>query len=152
MEKVVTMKKKLPNGVLWGALVVLGYLLAYLAVGVYLVWNVSKPVGEADWLALIGSSILYLALGVAGFVAALILGGWLALRDSAPYETLKRMWPLLLLVVYYFVPNLPGPIDEAIATAVAAIVQGYLMKSEDGKREERDRKAGLDPSKRIDPD
>ncbi|MBD3410735.1 MAG: hypothetical protein GF419_11080 [Ignavibacteriales bacterium] len=146
------MKKKLPNGVLWGALLVLGYSVAFLAIGVYLVWNVSKPVGEADWLALIGSSILYLAAGVVGFVVALALGGWMALRDSAPYETIKRMWPLLLLVVYYFVPNLPGPIDEAIATAVAAIVQGYLVKREEGRRDARDREAGLDPSKRIDPE
>jgi len=123
MEK----KQGIPLGFLWGMVIILIYVYSFFGFGFYLVWNTKMPVSVAAWLAIIGSSILYLIAGIVCFVPILLIALYFTLRDRNLIQTVKNHWPILAAIVYSLIPNVPGPIDEVIVGGIAASLEGYFL-------------------------
>ncbi len=84
------------------------------------------PFNFFGWFSLLGSSILYLALGGACFIPLVFIALYFTIRDRNLGATVKNHWPLLAAVLYPFFPNLPGPVDEAVVAGVAICLEGYF--------------------------
>ncbi len=111
------MAKGIRYGILFGILLLVGYVYAFFAVGIYFIWNTGLPADTWEWVKLILSSAIYLVIGLAVFLPILIFSLILIFRDrNMPYIGL----PILVTVLYAFMPiPVPGPIDEAIVFALS---------------------------------
>ena len=128
----------------------------FFAVGVYFIWNVGLPADTWEWVKLILSSAIYLAIGLAVFLPILIFSLILIFRDrNMPYIGL----PILITVLYAFMPiPVPGPIDEAIVFALSYWFRVRALKQfspppsdeEDHVRSRRSRSARHDRGEVID--
>ncbi len=150
------MAKGMRYGILLGVLMLVGYVYAFFAVGVYFIWNVGLPADTWEWVKLILSSAIYLAIGLAVFLPILIFSLILIFRDrNMPYIGL----PILITVLYAFMPiPVPGPIDEAIVFALSYWFRVRALKQfspppsdeEDHVRSRRSRSARHDRGEVID--
>jgi len=107
------------------------YFVGFLALGTAFFWTeaLESPAGEGTawhWTKLIFSSFAYLLLGGIGFFAIAIYTLYKLIRGNALFLAIRRHWPLLLAVVYFFLPNLPGPLDEIVVSAIMSALATYF--------------------------
>lgn len=125
-EAKINTKPGIKNGFLWAILSVSIYLYSFFAIGAFLIWNTSAPETTISTLAVVGSSLLYLLVGVIGLIPILFLALFLIIKDTSIYSTLRKYWPIVLALLYPFFPNLPGPIDEFVVETIAVGIQVYF--------------------------
>jgi hypothetical protein len=151
----INVAKGIRYGILFGVLLLVGYVYGFFAVGVYFIWNVGLPADTWAWVKLILSSAIYLAIGLAVFLPVLIFSLFLMFRDrNMPYIGL----PILITVIYAFLPiPVPGPIDEAIVFALSYWFRVRALKQfsppsdeEENVRSRRSRSSRQDRGEVID--
>ncbi|MCE9501910.1 MAG: hypothetical protein K8R21_15630 [Leptospira sp.] len=125
-EAKINTKPGIKNGFLWAILSVSIYLYSFFAIGAFLIWNTNTPESTMSTLAVVGSSLLYLLVGVIGLIPILLFAIFLVIKDTSIYSTVRKYWPILLALLYPFLPNLPGPIDEFVVETIAVGIQVYL--------------------------
>ena len=121
-------------GIVFGLLLFIGYVYAFFGIGVYFIWNAGLPVEVWEWVKLILSSAIYLAIGLLVFIPVLIISLVLIFRDrNIPFMGL----PILVTLVYALLPiPVPGPIDEAIVFALDYWLRVRTLKQFGGSAKE----------------
>jgi hypothetical protein len=120
-------KEGISFGCLWGLLILLAYVFAFLGCGIYLIWNAEFPHGFSDWLVAVGSSIGYLLAGVIGLVPVILVSLYFTIKDRDVIRSVRLTWPLLLAGVYFLIPNIPGPIDDVIVAGVCSVLEIWFL-------------------------
>jgi hypothetical protein len=82
--------------------------------------------GTDDWVAILLSSFLFILVSVSGFLIILILTIYLLVKNHVFFLAIQRHWPVLLAIVYFFIPNFPGPIDEIIVSGILSALATYF--------------------------
>ena len=117
------------GGALWGFGVLGAYLYAYIAFGIYAIWQTPPPATVMGWLGVIASSLGYIAVGIIGLIPVLLIAIYLIVRDRNLLGTLLNHWPLVLAFAYPFLPSLPGPLDDVIVSGLAVALEIWFVGS-----------------------
>ncbi|WCL49498.1 hypothetical protein [Leptospira sp. GIMC2001] len=106
----------------------LPFIFAYIFVflGIYLVWGSDVPQTGVEWFKILGSSALYLVSGIVGFIIISLYTLYRLVRESILFDAIKKHWPIIIALIYPFLPNLPGPIDEVAVATIMSSLAGYF--------------------------
>jgi hypothetical protein len=118
--------KKNTNFKTWILLLPLIFVYTYLGLGILLVWGDSLPQSTREWLLMLGSSILYLITGVIGFIFSCLFTLYKLVHENILIVAIKKHWPILIALIYPFLPNLPGPIDEVVVGTILSSLATYF--------------------------
>jgi hypothetical protein len=108
-------------GILIGVGLLTAYISAFLAIGVFFIWQTELPGDVWGWVTLVFSSLAYILIGIILFIPILVTSLFFVFRD----QNIGLIGlPLLATAVYALLPiPLPGPLDEAII-----FVLGYWLR------------------------
>lgn len=127
----------------WIAFLPFLYLVGYVVIGSYFFWSqatqdvtqTENSSGGVSWLQLVMSSVAYLVIGAIGFVFVSVYTLYRLVRERAVFLALQRHWPLLFAILYFFIPNLPGPVDEIVVSTLMGALATYFGLKKGGSNE-----------------
>ncbi|MCC5814865.1 MAG: hypothetical protein JJT78_08920 [Leptospira sp.] len=119
----------------WIAFLPFLFLVSFMLLGIFLFWSEALDEGNKNWVKIMFSSLFYLIAGGLGFLIVSIYTLYRLLRDKALFLAVQRHWPLLLAVLYFFIPNMPGPVDEIVVSTIMGALATYLgLKGESDEK------------------
>lgn len=122
----------------WVAFLPFLYLVGFMLMGIFLFWTEALDEPNRNWVKILFSSLFYLIVGGIGFFSVSIYTFYRLVKDRALFLAVQRHWPLLLAVLYFFIPNLPGPVDEIVVSTIMGALATYLgLKSESNSKPEK---------------
>ena len=121
-------KRGIPNGTLWGLLILTGYIWSYIGLGLLFFWKSATPGDSVGWIKLIGSSAVYIYAGALGMVPALAIALYFVIRDRNVAESFRNNWPIIGAVLYAVCPD-PLPVfDDVVVMGVGAGLRVWFWK------------------------
>ena len=126
-------KSGIPLGSLWAVLIITAFIYAYVGIGIYFIWQVPMPHTFIEFIKLLFSSFGYIFAGIVCFIPTLLIALYFVIRDRNLGDTLRNHWPIFALVAYLLIPNIPGPVDEALVSLIAVGFDFYKYKIRRGK-------------------
>lgn len=121
-------KKGIKNGTLYSILFIGLYIYSYLGLGFYFIWKTHFPNSWSEFGGILGSSVVYIVFGIILYIPVIFMAIYFFVRDRSVSETMTNHWPIVLALVYMFVPNMPGPIDEIVVVALGLGFDFYKWK------------------------
>lgn len=90
-----------------------------------------------QFLKIAFSSFLYLLISGIGFLIVTVYTIYRLIRNQSFFLAIQRHWPILLAILYLFIPNLPGPVDDFIVSSLLSALAVYFGFSKKEKKLEK---------------